>query len=130
LAKTMSGKSSIDILFSDSGPFDENEAAKALHAHITIQRATKRIYLKNSDISVDKKILAYCLAKKMLRMKGLIDEEMVTAREFHEMTGIKKGSIDPAFKLLKDKGLLVGKGEYEISMHKISQIIEMLSDKK
>jgi len=131
LSKIMnSKKQAIDLLFSDSGPFNEDEVVEALREHITIQRSTNQIFLKKSSISVDKKILAYCLAKKLLKTKGLIETEMVSAQEFHKMTGIKKGTVDPAFKVLKGKGLLVGKREYEISLHNISSVIEMLSSKK
>ena len=116
----------IDDLFSDTGPFDEAKVVKALQPHITIQRATKRIFFKDSSLSVVRKILAYGLAKKLLHSKGLYETEMITAVEFHQVTGINKGSIDPAFKTLRDKGFLVGKVEYEIPAHRISAVIEML----
>jgi hypothetical protein len=120
----------IDTLFSDSGTFDEAEVVKALQPHLTIQKSTNRIFFKDSTLSVDRKILAYALAKKLLHMKGLLDTEMITAQEFHEMTGIKKGTVDPNFKALKDKGLLVGKRQYEIPIHKISSIVKMLNNYK
>lgn len=123
-------KSTIDALFSDSGPFDETEVVQALHNHVTIQRSTNRIFLKDSTLSVDRKILAYGLAKKLLKVKELSESEFITAQEFHEATGIKKGTIDPAFKFLKDKGLLVGKREYEIPTNKVSSIAKMISGKK
>lgn len=123
-------KHTIDALFSDSGPFDEVEVVRALHDHITIQRSTNSVFFKNSGLSVDRKILAYGLAKKLLKAKGISDSEMITAQEFHEMTKIKKGTIDPAFKGLKTKGLLVGKREYEIPTHKISSVIQLLDKSK
>jgi len=58
--------------------------------------------------------LLYGLAKKLLKAKGHIESEMITAQEIHKKTGIKKGTIDPTFKKLKESGYLVGKGEYEI----------------
>lgn len=119
----------IEMLFSDSGPFNEAEVVKALQAHVTIQRTTNRIFLKDSHLSVDRKILAYGLAKKLLKSKELIDTEMITAQEFHRETKIKKGTIDPAFKMLKEKGLLVGKKEYEIPTHKIPFVIQLLAKK-
>ena len=123
-------KHTIEDLFSDSGAFDETEVVKALQLHVTIQRSTNRIFLKDTGLSIDRKILAYGLAKKLLFSKQIIESEMVSAQEFHAFTGIKKGSVDPAFKLLKEKGYLVGKGEYEIPTHKISTIIEMLQKTK
>ena len=123
-------KSTIDILFSDSGPFNEEEVVRALHNHVTIQRSTNKIFLKDSSLSVDRKILVYGLSKKLLKIKGLSESEFLTAQEFHQATGIKKGTIDPAFKTLKDKGLLVGKREYEIPTNKVASIIKMISGTK
>ena len=120
----------LDALFSDSGPFDEAEVVKALKTHVTIQRATKRIYLKNSGLTADRKILAYGLAKKLLATKGEVQTETITASEFFEATGIKKGTIDPCFKSLRGKGMLVGKAEYEIPTDKIASVIELLSQEK
>lgn len=131
LRKTMTDKKhTIDALFSDSGPLDEAEVVCALQDHITIQKSTNSIFIKNSGLSVDRKVLAYGLAKKLLKTKGIVDSEMITAQEFYEMTKIKKGTIDPAFKALKGKGLLVGKREYEIPTHKISSVIQLLDNSK
>jgi hypothetical protein len=120
----------IEELFTDSGPFDEEEVVRALKHCVTIQRSTKEIFIKDMHLSVEKKVLAFCLAKKLLKFKKLVDSEMITAREFYERTKIKKGSIDPAFKALKEKGLLVGKREYEIPTHQISAVIVLLAHKK
>jgi hypothetical protein len=123
-------KPTFDALFSDNGPFDEEAVVRALHNHVTIQRSTNRIFFKDTNLSVEKKILVFGLAKKLLKLKGLTDEEFLTAQEFHEETGIKKGTIDPTFKGLKDKGLLVGKREYEIPTNKILFIVRIISGDK
>jgi hypothetical protein len=115
----------VEDLFSDVGPFNEEEVVEAIQPFVTIQRSTNRIFLKDAGISADKKILVYGLAKKLLRAKGLVETEMITAQEFHEVSGIKKGTVDPAFKHLKDTGFLVGKKEYEIPVHKINLILKM-----
>ncbi len=120
-------KHSVEDLFSDNGPFDEAEVVKAIQPLITIQKSTHDIFLKNSSANAESQILAYGLAKKLLRMKKLIENEMITALELHKKTGIKKGTIDPTFKRLKDEGYIVGKGEYEIQISKISKIIELLN---
>ena len=120
-------KHTVEDLFSDSGPFDEAEVVKAIQPIITIQKATNEIFLKNSSLKTDQSILAYGLAKKLLKTKGLIDSEMITAIELHKKTGIKKGSIDPAFQKLKKDGYLVGKAEYEIPVSKISEIVAILN---
>ena len=122
-------KPTIDALFSDSGPFDEGEVVKGLQPHITIQKPSNSIFFKDTRLSTEHRILAYGLAKKLLKWKGLIESETISAQEFHEKTGIKKGSVDPTFKALREKGLLVGKREYEIPAYKLHQIIQMLNSK-
>lgn len=119
----------LDDLFSDSGPFDESAVIKTIHPFITIQKSTNAIFFKESSLTNEEKILVYGLAKKLLKVKGLIDEEMITALEVNKKTGIKKGSVDSTFKALKEKGFLVGKIDYEIPVHKIIQIINSLSRK-
>ncbi len=117
----------IEALFSDSGAFDEITAVTALQPYLTIQRSTNKIFFKESSLSVVKKILAYALAKKLLATKKHVPTDMITAIEFQKATGINKGTIDPSFKTLKDKGFLVGKLEYELPAHKIPSVIQMLN---
>lgn len=123
-------KHKIEDLFSNSGPFDESSIVKAIVPFVTIQNNTNNIFLKRSDLSIDKKILVYGLAKKLLKEKKIIENEFITAAELHKKTGIKKGSIDPNFKKLKDLGMIIGKGEYEISNHKIPEVIELITGEK
>lgn len=119
----------LDDLFSDAGPFDESAVVKAIMPFITIQKNTNEIFFKESNLTVDERILVYGLAKKLLKAKGVIESDFITAMEFHKKTGIKKGSVDPAFKKSKDLGMLVGKKEYEIPNHKVSEIIKLMAKK-
>ena len=120
----------IDDLYTDSGPFDESEAVKALLPLVTIQKSTNHIYFKGTKLSAEQKIIAYGLAKKLLKSKSAIETEFITALEIHKKTGIKKGTIDPSFKSLKEKGLLVGKRKYEIPTHKIHSAISFLEGRR
>ena len=121
-----SSKPSIDDLFSDSGPFDEAAVVLTLKPFITIQKSTNEIFFKGTSQTAEHGILLYGLAKKLLKAKGLIESEMITAQEVHERTGIKKGTIDPTFKKLREAGYLVGKGKYEIPTPKVSDAINLL----
>lgn len=122
-------KHTIEDLFSDSGGVDEAEIIKAIHPFVTIQKATKEIYFKDSNLSSQDKVLVYGLAKKMLKNNNLIENEAVSAIEVYQKTGIKKGTIDPIFKKLKDDGWFVGKRAYEIPNYKISSIINTINKK-
>jgi len=120
-------KLTIEALFSDSGVFDEDAAVAALLPYIIIQKPDYEIFFKDAKLSAERKILAYGLAKKILKLKGLVDDEIITALEINEKTGIKKGTVDPMFKLLRDKGLLSGKGTYEIPTYKVKKAIELIN---
>lgn len=122
-------KHTVEDLFSDSGPFDEAEVVKAILPFVTIQKSTHEIFFKGSSLTIEQRILIYGLAKKLLKTKGLIENETITAAEVHKKTSIKKGSIDPTFKKLKDNGYLVGKSDYEIPVPKISDVIEVINKK-
>jgi hypothetical protein len=125
-----SKKPTVDDLFSDSGPFDEGAVVESIKPFVTIQKSTNEIFFKDSSPTAEQRILIYGLAKKLLKAKGHIEDEMITAQEIHKKTGIKKGTIDPTFKKLKENGYLVGKGEYEIPTPKISEAIELLGKLK
>lgn len=122
---------SIEELFSDAQPVDEKAAVRALRAFITIQREGRDIYFRNTQhLTSDDAVLAYGLAKKLLKMKGLVEQESISANEVHKKTGIKKGTVDPAFKRLRKQGLLVGAGtSYEIPNYKADEVVKRLLSK-
>lgn len=122
-------KHTLESLFSDAGPFDESAVIKAIFPFVTIQKSTSEIFLKESNLTNEEKVLVFALAKKLLKAKSLIKTDMITALEVHKKTGIKKGTIDPVFMGLKGKGFLVGKKEYEIPVIKIPQIIKLINPK-
>jgi hypothetical protein len=116
----------IEDLYSDSGPFDEAAVVEVLKPFVTIQKSTNGIFFKDHSPTAEQRILIYGLAKKLLKAKGLVAGELITAAEVHQNTGIKKGTIDPAFKKLKETGYFVGKGEYEIPTPKVADVVEIL----
>jgi len=120
-------KLTIEALFSDSGPFDEDAAVRSLLPFVVIQKPDYGIFFKDAKLSAERKILAYGLAKSLLKRKGLVEEGTITAQEVYEKTGLKKGTVDPNFKRLKDAGLLSGKGDYEIPAYKIQEVIDMIN---
>jgi transcription initiation factor IIE alpha subunit len=73
-------------------------------------------------------MLAYALAKKLLKRASLVNDESVTALELHQKTGIKKGTIDPMLKALREEGLFAGKKEYEIPSYKVQEAISMINE--
>lgn len=128
----MEKKSPIDDLYTNAGPFDVDAAARALKPLIAIQNDTHEIHLKNEyKVSVETKILAFALAKKLLAMERRIDSEFVSAAEISDSTGLKKGTVDPAFKNLREgkNGFLMGKGQrYEIPRYRVPAVIDRINE--
>jgi len=124
----------IEELYTSSGPIDEKKIVDAIKPYVAIQRETNTIYLtaESKPLSVDKKILVYALAKKLLGLKDAIEDDSFSAVEIHKETALKKGSIDGNFKKLREKdGFLIGKGKkYEIAVHAINDIINLLGKQK
>lgn len=130
MSKASKTKHHIEDLFSDALPINEKEAVDAIKPIITIQRDSKDIHVRSDrKIAIDDKILAYGLAKKLLKLRGFIDNERISANEFYKKTGLKKGSIDPSFKNLRGKFLVGKRKEYEIPNYKVDEIAERLITK-
>lgn len=121
--------SPLEELYTDSGAFDAHRVASVLKHFLSIQRSDHAIFfskeghgLKNED-----KMLAFCLALKLLKTEGVQPSEGVSAKQLHEATEIPKGTIDPLMLRLKKAGLLIGGGSnYEIPMRKVSEVVERL----
>lgn len=116
----------VEDLFSTSPGFDEAELVRAIRPYVTIQESTKEIFVKGSSLTVERQILVYAIAKKLLKSKGHIEAEMITAAEILKKLKFKKGTIDPIFMKLRKNGLLIGKGTYEIPVSKISEVIQIV----
>lgn len=118
--------STVEDLFSTGGGFDEAALVQAIQPFVTIQESTKEIFIKNSSLTTEKQILIYGITKKLLKSKKHIDDETITAMEIVKTLRLKKGSVDPAFMKLKNAGLIIGKGSYEIPISKIDTVIALL----
>lgn len=125
----MEQQNPIEKLFTDSGPFDQAEIVKVLEPLISIARNTNQVFFLKK-MKVADKILTFALVKKLLFVSGHSKEGgHISAAEVSKNTGLPKGSIDTAFKQLRDGKYIVGKGKkYEIPNPKISQVVEKLID--
>ena len=124
----MNEGSPVDELFTNAGPFDVAAAVQALKPFVAIQREDQNIFLKNGPkLTVDGKILAYALAKKLLHLEGYAEDGHLSAAEINDATGIKKGSVDSSFKKLREDVILVGSGaRYELPHHQVDHVVAML----
>ena len=108
MSQSSEQKKAVEILFTDAGPFDEAEVAKAIQPYVIIHTNGHKIFLKEEKLNSSEKILAYGLAKKLLFHGDFIEEEDFTAKEVSQNTGMSKGTVDPTFmKLPKRTGLSI-----------------------
>ena len=124
----MNEQSPVNELFTDTGPFDVAAAASALKPFVAIQREGKQIFLKKGPkLTVERRILAYALAKKLLHTEGFAENGYLSAAEVNDATGIKKGSVDFAFKKLREDGILIGSGsQYELPHYQVGSVVSDL----
>lgn len=123
-------KETIEDLFTDSGDIDEAAIVRVIRPFVTIQKSTNEIFLKKSNVTAEQRVLIYGLAKKLLKSKGLIPDDMITTAEILKKTGLKKGTIDPTFMKLKSNGFLIGKSNCEIPGFKVSEVIDIIERTK
>lgn len=117
-------------LFTDSGPVDLEKLVAVLEPLVKVKRDSKEIFLtpKGQKLSAKQKVLVYILTRKALKLDGEEDSESVSAAKVDKgLGGVPKGTIDAAFKELREKSLLTGKGKnYEVPNYRVSGILEDL----
>lgn len=117
-------------LLSDNGVFDEPSVVFALHPLVTIQKETNKIFLRNIKLTARQKILVYALGKKLLKYKNLIGSETITALEVFNWGDMPRGTVDVAFKQLREERILMGKIKYEIPSFQVANVIKILNTNK
>jgi biotin operon repressor len=125
----MTSKGSIlEDLYTDSGGFDEERAAKVLKALISLQRGTHVVFFKKDNgLKEEDKVLAYMVVKKLLKSQGAEETAEVSGKEIKERTGVKSGTVDAAIKKLREEGVIAGSGSsYEILAHEMDGILDRL----
>ncbi len=122
-------QSPIEDLFSDTGPVDIKAVVEALKPLMQVQRGKNEIHLTElgNEAIVSNKILIYALGKKILKMESIIETEEFSAKEVFDNLGLKKGTIDFNFNLLRERGFILGSGSsYVIPNAKVSAIVNIL----
>jgi biotin operon repressor len=125
----MTGKGTLlDDLYTDSGGFDEERAAKVLKGLISLQRGTHAVFFKKDNgLKEEEKVLTYMVVKKLLKSQGVEDTAEVSGKEIKERTGVKSGTVDAAIKKLREEGVIAGSGSnYEILTREMDSILDRL----
>lgn len=125
----MDGKNSLlEDLYTDSGGFDAERAARVLKSLLTIQRGTYAVFFKKGNtLKEEEKVLAYMVVKKLLKNEGEAVISAVSGMEIKKQTSVKSGTVDAAIKKLREEGLISGSGtNYEIPAHEIDAVLDRL----
>jgi hypothetical protein len=121
-------KSLLEDLYTDSGGFDAERAAKVLKSLLLIQRGTHAVFFKKDvNLKEEDKVLTYVLVKKLLKSQGAVETSEVSGKEIKQQTGVKSGTVDAAIKKLREDRLITGSGSnYEIPAHEVDTILDRL----
>jgi len=130
----MSEQKLTEQLFTDSGAINKKDIVDTLKNILDINRETYDIYFKEeaNDFTIEEKIIAYGLAKKLLKTEGYIKSEEFSANEIkkNKNYSMKDGSVDNSFKALREKSDIRGSGsKYLIPNYKIGDSLKKLNSK-
>ncbi len=130
----MTGKISIDDLYSDAGSFDEESVLKVLQGKIVFTREHDvRFTIDPSKLKSRDAVLLYVLAKKILKANQKIEDEIITRAEIVTKTGIKDSTIGVTLLRLGPKGkqilMPLGSG-YQMPNFKVAESMKLLTEGK
>jgi len=114
---------------------DKKLVAEILSPYLRIDKDTCDIrpLSKWGDVRVSPKILLYLLARKAMVALGLeLPDESASATEIMHNTGMKKGTVNPALRVLFEDRVVEQTKErrYYIPNHAIERVKTMLTENK
>src|SRR5689334_1947060 len=95
----------LDMLFEDREVLDRAILAQAILPYARLNSNGEIVLIEKwHELNLQRKILVYMLARKALRIKGLLneDEEPVSSAKIEADTGITGNSVRPSMKKLVD----------------------------
>ncbi len=124
----------LDNLLLDAQEIDRASLARALHDFVGIDKVTGKVVLKPgfNKLNSRQKILAYLLGKKVAKLLGRNDSEVVAPKDIPTETGIPKGTVHPKLRELLESRVVsqTKEGEYYIESHQIMKSISDLERKE
>ena len=121
-------------LLLDAEEIDRASLARVLHAYLGIDNNNGKIIQKASfnKLSARQKVLAYLLGKKVAKLLGKVEIELISPKDIQAETGIPKGTVNPKLRELVDNCLVsqTKEGEYYIESHQILDCVALLETKE
>ncbi len=115
----------LNDLFTSEQEIDPKILADILRpfVKINIENNTTFFTEEGTGLSITHKVLLFLVARKVLKFKNKTEVEETSPAEIIEETGLKDGSVHPALKSLREKGLLISKaGRYFVPNYQLAKI--------
>ena len=125
----------LESLLISGKEIDRKMVAEVLAPYLRIDKETLDIRpLGNwGEVKAYNKILLYLLARKAMKALGLgIEDESSSATEIMQKTGLKKGTVNPALRILFDGRVVAQDKErrYSIPNHAIEEAKNLINEGK
>jgi DNA-binding transcriptional ArsR family regulator len=123
----------LDKIFTNQKDINPEILAELLEPYIRINVEDNSTFLIEGGINlpVHEKLLLFLLARKVLKIKELVEGEGISPNDLVEETQLKEGSVHPGLKLLREKGLVVAKnGKYIVPNYQVLKIREIFNKRR
>lgn len=123
----------LDKIFTNQRDVDIDTLAEILEPYIRINIEDSSIFLIEAGVKlpIHEKLMLFLLARKVLKIKNLIEGEGISPTELISETQLKEGSVHPGLKLLRSKGLVVVKnGKYMIPNYQVIEIKKVFAKRR
>lgn len=87
-----------------------------------------KVILNKSDLSAKFQISTYLLGAAYAKIAELREDDAVSNKEIIEQLKLKKGTVDPTLKTLREEGLAIQKdsGLHHINYNRIKELLDEL----
>lgn len=118
----------LDDIFTNEQEVDPKMLAEILRPFVKINVESNAVIFTEEGFSlpVTHKVLLFLVVRKALKFRNKVDLEEVSPAEIISETGLKTGSVHPALKFLREKGLVMSKnGKYFLANYQLIKIKSM-----
>lgn len=122
----------LESLLVDGKELNKKLVVEILSPYLKIDRNTREIIPISlwSELKTNTKILLYLMARKAMIALGLsLPEEAASSTEIIQNTGMKKGTVNPALRVLFGDGIVAqtNSQKYYVPNHAIERVKAMVS---
>jgi DNA-binding transcriptional ArsR family regulator len=123
--------SELDDVFVDEEEMNEKLIAEVLCERVNIGQNEGQIYFENEfeNLNAARKLGTVLVARKAVEHRDVVEDQKVGPSELAEITGMKKGTVDPALKKLREKNLAKSdNGSYYVPNPNLSKMKDFIEN--